>query len=144
MDIKFGNPVVDGINELSEAKINYFQARIKPLGITFIQAQTLQYINYHPGTMQKSLAEYLGKQTATITNVLKGLEKDNLINRKVPKENERQKLLYLTEDGQRLVAIIQTFFDDFGNIANQVFSVEEQRQLKSFGERLMQALSEVN
>jgi DNA-binding MarR family transcriptional regulator len=70
----------------------------------------------YPGHIQKDLAQYLGKQDATITNILKLLEKKNYIKREIPDGNERQKKLYLTEDGKKLVELIQKIFLDLENV----------------------------
>lgn len=76
------------------------------------------------------MAVYLGKQDATVTNILKTLEKQAYIYREIPADNERQKKLYLTEKGQDLIKEIQQIFRDLENQITSSLEEEEQQQLK--------------
>lgn len=108
----------------------FIEKRLKGLGLTTHQARTLNYIANNSGTIQKKLANYLGKQDATVTNILKNLEKNHYIFREIPADNERQKQLFLTENGEKLVKDIQRIFRDLEVEITGNLEKEEQVVLK--------------
>lgn len=104
---------------------SFIKKRLKKIQLTVPQARSLNYIFLHQGTIQKELASYLDKQNATVTNLLKSLEKNDYIIRKIPDDNERQKKLFLTEKGLHTVAEIQIIFIDLEEKIKQLISVQE-------------------
>ncbi|WP_100486659.1 MarR family winged helix-turn-helix transcriptional regulator [Sporolactobacillus pectinivorans] len=97
-------------------------ARLTCLGLNSQQGQMIGYIyaNQERGVIQKDLAEKFNRKSASITNMLQGLEKKGYIERIVPENNERQKNIYVLEKGINLV-------EEF----NQIFSETEHRLTKS-------------
>ncbi|WP_321388282.1 MarR family transcriptional regulator [uncultured Enterococcus sp.] len=114
--------------------------RLKKIGLNVQQARTLNYIFANPGTIQKGLAAYLGKQDATITNLLKSLEKKQLILRKIPDDNERQKQLYLTEKGSATVEKIQALFSELEQTLSDLLSEAELAAAMQLMKKLNQPL----
>lgn len=108
----------------------FIDTRLKKIGLTAHQARALNYIGFNPGVIQKKLANYLGKQDATVTNILKVLEKKVYIERKIPVDNERQKNLFLTEQGLELTQEIRKIFDDLNQHVIDGLAEDEQVQLK--------------
>ncbi|KGL38572.1 MULTISPECIES: MarR family winged helix-turn-helix transcriptional regulator [Listeriaceae] len=111
--------MISGENELSEKiyqlsllQQDYISKRLKGVHLNLLQAKSLNYVAANSGTIQKDLAHYLGKQNATITNILKELEKKGLIYREIPSDNERQKQIFLTVEGEELVRHVQQAFRD--------------------------------
>lgn len=95
---------------LSNAETGYIHAHLHDLHLNNSQARLLKHIADHPGALQKDAAAYLNRQNATVTNMLKGLETRGLIERKIPRDNERQKQLYLRPAGVELVKAIRAIF----------------------------------
>ncbi|MNI92069.1 transcriptional regulator SlyA [compost metagenome] len=62
------------------------------------------------GVIQKDLADHFGRKGATITSMLQGLEKKGYIKRVIPKDNERQKNIYLLKKGTDLVEEFKDIF----------------------------------
>ncbi|MGL5416263.1 MAG: MarR family winged helix-turn-helix transcriptional regulator [Clostridium sp.] len=95
---------------------------IKKLGLNSIQGSTLDYISthQHEGLIQRDIAEAFNKKSATITSMLQGLEKKGYIERFIPKDNERQKNIYLTQKGEQIIfeakEILQNLENDFYDI----------------------------
>lgn len=104
----------------------FIQTRLKGIGLNIQQARTLNYVFANPGTIQKRLAAYLGKQDATVTNLLKNLEKKHYLLRKIPDDNERQKQLYLTDKGITAVKKIQAIFNELEQSLADILSESEQ------------------
>lgn len=104
--------------------------KINKLGLNSQQGRVIQYIYDHQdeGLIQKDLADTFGRTTASITSMLKGLEKKGYIRREIPANNERQKNIYVEEKG---VNLIQTFDDVFIQIEEEVTEAltEEEKEL---------------
>ncbi|OJG68733.1 hypothetical protein RV09_GL000132 [Enterococcus moraviensis] len=108
---------------------NYVVSSLRKLHLNSLQARSLSYIFHHPGTIQREVADYVGKKQATLTNVLKGLEERNLVYREIPKNNERQKNIFLTAEGKQLVGQVNIIFDQLDEKVRNGLTKEEQTQL---------------
>lgn len=88
---------------------------LKQIGskITAQQAMVLNYINTNPGAIQRDIANIVGRRAATVSTLLKKMEEDNLIIRKIPNGNSRNKELYLTDQARKVVG-------EFNEIYRQV------------------------
>lgn len=88
---------------------------LKQIGskITAQQAMVLNYINTNPGAIQRDIANIVGRRAATVSTLLKKMEEDNLIIRKIPNDNSRNKELYLTDQARKVVG-------EFNEIYRQV------------------------
>ena len=120
----------------------YVYQRIKQLGLNEYQARSLSYIHANEGTMQKELAKYLGKSDATLTNILKVLEGKNYIIRKVPLNNERQKQLYLTSEGNQIALAIHDMFVELEDRLSQSISKTDKTKLQQMITQVSKALQE--
>ncbi|EUJ23040.1 MarR family transcriptional regulator [Listeria grandensis FSL F6-0971] len=137
--------MISGENELSEKMYtlsllqqDYILKRLKGVHLNVLQAKSLNYVAVNSGTIQKELANYLGKQNATITNILKELEKKRLIYREIPRDNERQKKIFLTTEGHELVDYVQQVFRDLNQEMERVLSVQERGHLLAGLEKLIE------
>lgn len=128
--IKGTNNISEQIYQLSILQQTFVHEQLKKLGLNEMQARTIYYVFTYPGAIQKDLAQYLGKQDATITNILKLLEKSNYIKREIPADNERQKKLYLTENGEKSVELIQKIFQDLEYAMSSSLNASEIKDLK--------------
>ncbi|OJG36712.1 hypothetical protein RV00_GL001157 [Enterococcus devriesei] len=120
----------ENIYQANLVQQEFIETRLKKIGLTSHQARALNYISRYPGVIQKKIANYLGKQDATITNILKTLEKKDYIYREIPKNNERQKNLFLTEKGEESIKQIRLIFQDLEAQLTQELEAEEQLLLK--------------
>lgn len=102
-------------------------SEIKRLGINSQQGRMLRYIyeHQHDGLIQKDIAEAFNRKSATITSMLQGLEKKGYIERRIPKDNERQKNIYLLEQGEKLISDIGIAFSKIENETLSVLTKEE-------------------
>ncbi|WP_430534187.1 MarR family transcriptional regulator [Listeria rocourtiae] len=125
------------IYQLSLLQQEYISKRLKGVHLNLLQAKSLNYVATHLGTIQKELANYLGKQNATITNILKELEKKGLIYREIPSDNERQKQIFLTVEGEKLVGYVQQAFHDLNEGMEQILSGRERKHLVAGLEKLI-------
>ncbi|MGM0169496.1 hypothetical protein IGI39_003812 [Enterococcus sp. AZ135] len=120
---------------------NFVVERLKTLQLNSLQSRSLSFIAMYPGTMQRDLADYLGKQQATVTNILKVLDEKGFIYREIPKNNERQKNIYLTSEGEQMVEKVQAIFQELGRQIESAFSQNEQKQFEQFLKRTEEQLT---
>ncbi len=83
----------------------YFHTSWEKAGIepTRMQCATLHYLRYHKGedVFQKDLEAAFSISGATVTNILKVMEKEGLITRVPMEKDARLKKLQMTEKGMR-------------------------------------------
>ena len=105
---------------------------IRELGLNSQQGMILGYINEHQseGLIQKDLAEVFNRKDATITSMLKGLEKKGYIERRIPKNNERQKNIYLLPKGEELIDDFEKIFSQVESGITDLLTIEERNTLE--------------
>ncbi len=110
--------------------------KINNLGLNSQQGRVIQYIYEHQdeGLIQRDLADVFGRTTASITSMLKGLEKSGYIRREIPSDNERQKNIYVEQKG---VDLIETFEQKFIEIEDNLISSLSKEEQESFMEMLI-------
>ncbi|OKP96662.1 MarR family winged helix-turn-helix transcriptional regulator [Paenibacillus sp. P46E] len=132
-------PFSDLIREIGLKKKRQANERLAELGMNAQQGQMIGYIAEHQenGLIQKDLAEHFNRKEASITSMLQGLERKGYIQRVIPKENERQKKIYLLEKAAVLVEEFNEIFADVEKSITDNLTAEE-------AETLMRLLSKVN
>lgn len=105
--------------------------KINNLGLNSQQGRVIQYIYEHQdeGLIQKDLANVFGRTTASITSMLKGLEKNGYIRREIPSTNERQKNIYVEKKG---IDLIETFNKNFLEIEEDLTSSLTEEEKETF------------
>lgn len=100
---------------------------IKNLGLNSQQGKMIKYIFEHEkdGIIQKDLCEEFNRTGASITSMLQGLEKKGYIERRIPKENERQKNIYVLPKGEKLINDFDKAFSEAENSIKASLSKEE-------------------
>lgn len=113
--------------------------KVNELGLNAQQGRIISYIHEHQeeGLIQKQLAQSFDRRDATMTSMLKGLEKNGYIERKIPADNERQKNLYVLPRGEQLIQDFEQLFHEVEHEIVQHLSEKEQ-------ETLMKLLLKVN
>ncbi|QNQ80841.1 MarR family winged helix-turn-helix transcriptional regulator [Lactobacillus sp. PV034] len=87
-----------------------FNSYAAQMNLTTQQARSLAYIERHPGLIQRELGQKFCVRNASITNMVKNLERDGYVERKKDKESARIKRIYLTQKGKESVEQINLFF----------------------------------
>ena len=73
--------------------------KIKETGLSIGQPKVLDYLKEHDGTTQREIAAACQIEPASLTSILNGMEKANLIERKTLDGNRRSWHIFLTEKG---------------------------------------------
>ena len=93
-------------------------------GITFEMLQILSYLWREQGITQQVLAERTAKDKACLTNLMNNLEKKGYVHRKEDPADRRNKLVYLTPEGEEFKEQIRPILDQVYVHAEQVIGVE--------------------
>jgi len=99
------------LRQVTIAEQHYFIQESKDLPVTEQQARTLGYIAHNPGIIQRELAEAFHRRGASISSMLKNLERDGYIVRRRDPDNDRNKSIYLTEKGQTITKSFDVIFE---------------------------------
>ncbi|WP_282806156.1 MarR family winged helix-turn-helix transcriptional regulator [Lactobacillus isalae] len=99
------------INRLMRAYMmkltHYFGKEASNSDLTPQQGHTLIYLSNNPGAMQRELGKYFHLRDASITNMVKNLERYGYIIRKIDEKSARIKRIYLTPAGKEKVEEIK-------------------------------------
>ena len=71
----------------------------------------MMYIQEHPGMIQRELADNFHLRNASVTNMLKNLERDGYIQRKQDEKSARIKRIYITQLGEKQVIEMKKSFN---------------------------------
>ena len=111
---------------------------LKTEGLTSGQPKVLEYLAEHDGAMQKDIPAACKIEPATMTSLLCGMEKKELITRSAP--DRRSLSVYLTEKGRMLIPLIKEEFSRIEDRATCGFSDEERKLLISLLSRMRENL----
>ena len=92
--------------------MKHFYTELAPeLDITPQQAHTLFYIEKHAGLIQRELGDHFHLRNASVTSMVKNLERDGYIIRKADQESARIKRIFLTKKGEEKTNEVKEIFD---------------------------------
>src|SRR5512145_3184971 len=97
------------IRRLHQQSTQVFQAQTQAAGfdLTSVQFAALDAIAEQPGIDQASLAAAISFDRATIGGVIDRLEQKGLLQREVSALDRRARCLWLTREGERLLAAVR-------------------------------------
>ena len=116
------------IYQIGQLEDQFIRKHLSSIGIRMDHARLLHYVGEVPGTNQVSLATFLNVQPATLTNMIKKLEKQNLIIRRTDPTNPHMKQIFLMPDGVSAVEKINQVFNDLNDLVAAA-NVTEVKQL---------------
>ena len=77
---------------------------IRDRELSHAQSFVLGYLVQNPGAIQRDIAEVSRTSAASVSSLLQGLERRELIERRTDDGNERSKRVYITPSGSELIA----------------------------------------
>ncbi|WP_300754614.1 MarR family transcriptional regulator [uncultured Brachyspira sp.] len=114
-------------NSMFARKIIYEANKI---GLTSGQPKVLYFLSRFKEADQKTIANYLEIEPATVGSILLGMEKSGLIERKQREGNRRSLYVSLTEKGIEVSNNMEKIFEDTENIAADKLSEKDKEKLK--------------
>lgn len=108
--------------------------------MTFEMLQVMHPLWACPGVSQQYLAEKTAKDKACLTNLINNLEKKGWVIRREDPADRRNRLVYLTTEGEAMAAkvkpLLQKIYDRTGHAMNNKQTEACLNQLKKFHELL--------
>jgi DNA-binding MarR family transcriptional regulator len=121
----------------------YFNAVLRPYGVTVGQWYMLNYIYHSTGLTQNALQEVMQVKSATLTAALNALERKGWITRQQSETDHRVKIVALTPAGK---ALWETLPEPIAEIRKQMLkgiSSEEERTARSILDKAIQNLEQI-
>ena len=81
---------------------------VRSRDLSFEQAFVLGHLDQNPGAMQRDVARTSRTSAASVSSLLKGLERRGLVERRTEGGDERSKRVYATEAGLELISGLAT------------------------------------
>jgi DNA-binding MarR family transcriptional regulator len=116
------------------------QNKLKDFGISSEQWSVINVVHTKKGCNQKTLAEILLKDRATITRILNILETKQLITRENSFNDKREFLIYMTEKGNELYKEAVQVVSQNTEEINSIFGLDELEQLEYLLNKLVSNL----
>jgi MarR family transcriptional regulator, transcriptional regulator for hemolysin len=102
-------------NQTNKNIIRFLSSHLKQYEVTPEQWTVLKKLAEQDGISQKELAIKVDKDQPTLTRILDILERKELINKQINKDDRRSFLLYLTDNGislkEELIPVIESLFE---------------------------------
>ncbi|MDN2453265.1 MarR family transcriptional regulator [Lactobacillus sp. UCMA15818] len=108
------------IYQIGQMEGQIIQYCLADIGIRMEHARLLHYVSDVPGTNLVNLANYLNVQPATLTNMIKKLEKQELIIRHVDPDDSHQRQLFLLPQGEVVAKQINAIFHELNDVVDEV------------------------
>ncbi len=107
-----------------------------------VQSHLLGYFAHHQKNrmLQSELQQHLGIRRSTMTNILKGMERDGLIMREDSQEDKRQKWVVLTEPAKQKCAEHFHLVQEFELTMRQGLSEEQLQQFFAIADTIRRNL----
>lgn len=112
--------------------------RLKPYGVQPGYLSILERLWDRDKVTQKDLKLTMDIEQATLSNTLKRMERDELIERRPLKNDKRHHLIRLTDKGKSVQNTVNSAIDDLRSIVNAGLTVNDRRYFK----RVMRQMTE--
>lgn len=116
---------------------------IKDTGLTLGQPKVLDYLKDHDGVIQKDIAAACHIEPASLTSILNGMEKKELIIRKICNGNRRSFHIFLTSKGKEQTNRIENEFEKIEQSALNGFTKAEKDMLNDYLSKIYQNIQQI-
>ncbi len=106
--------------------------KVKSLGFTTRENTICNYLYLHQEASQDKIAKTLLIDKATVAKILKKLEDQKIIERKVNPNNRRQNIITLSDGGSAVIKEMIGFYDAWTDFVMDELSEEEKAQFYSY------------
>ena len=110
---------------VSHLHYKYAHSKFAQFGMPGGQSRFLRYLTNHEGCRQGDLARKFELEPATVTAALRRMENARLIERRPDQQDRRVSCVWLTEEGRRLVNLLENTRQEIAQRCFSGFSPEE-------------------
>ena len=111
--------------------------------VTFEMLQVMNCLWNEQGISQQSLAEKTAKDKACLTNLINNLEKKNWVIRKEDSSDRRNRLIFLTAQGEELALTVKPLINDIYTQTGIEMEVSRINECTEDLKRLYEVLNEI-
>lgn len=145
MEEKVNNPSRDCLRQLIRTRMASRQAMqrfLKNTGadITFEMLQVMSSLWAEQGISQQMLAERTAKDKACLTNLMLNLERKGYVCRREDPKDRRNKLVFLTDEGERFRNWIAPQLRVYYGRLDKIMSIEKLNHIEDLLRELQHAL----
>ena len=104
---------------------------LKPFGVSFQQFNVLRILRGQKGVAANlsTVHERMVNRTSNTTRIIDKLSEKNLVKRNICKENRRKIELFITNEGLKLLSVIDTIVEKTEDKATQKLNEKEKEKL---------------
>jgi DNA-binding MarR family transcriptional regulator len=106
------------------------------------QERLLRLLATRDGISNAEIAEALDIRPSSVSTLVGKLEDSQLIERRPSEDDKRVQLIYLTDDGRKLISTGRELRDDFSEAAFAGLSTQEQQQLSDLLKKLLASMQD--
>lgn len=117
-----------------------FERRVRSLGLTRAQWVVIARVHRHPGLSQTEIADLLEIEKATAGRLIDRMEAKDWLERRADPNDRRINRLHLTQEAERLHALIWPIAESTVDSALRDLSTSERRTLTKLMRRVKQQL----
>lgn len=125
-------PIITVMNQIMHMEMKNASHLFKQYDLKPWQAGMLFALHHNSGLSQRELAKTMRLTPPTITSGIQKMEKQELIERRSDKQDQRIMRLYLTEKAENCIEQIQDVVRQMEEMLVQGFTIEEKILLKRF------------
>ena len=116
--------------------------RVAAEGLSSGQPKVLEFLLEHDGCMQKEIAQACSVEAASVTSLLNKMERDGLVERRIPRDNRRVSQVWLTEAGREKAQIVGDTFAELEEIVFTGFTPDEKQTMLVMLQQIQRNLKE--
>ncbi|MCT2400798.1 MarR family winged helix-turn-helix transcriptional regulator [Novosphingobium mangrovi (ex Huang et al. 2023)] len=120
---------------------NTFDRKVATLNVTRSQWAMIVIVARHPGSTQRTIAEFLEMSEASAGRLIDRLCADGLLERRDRRDDRRARAVYLTDKAEPLLAKLGAIASESEQRMFNGFSDEELEQLLNFMDRIYENVS---
>lgn len=107
------DPILSSLLRINRQRVKQMKRALAPYGYVGVMHLIVLHIRRQPGVSQEEIACYFSLDKTSVARDARRLEEMGHIYRRTAPENRRQYQLYLTEEGQAFLTVLDGIHDEF-------------------------------
>ena len=128
--------VMRAVGRARRAWNNHVREITQTEGIPDSYRTVLMFLNRHPGSGQRSIAEFAGVTTSAINQAVKSMLEEGFLRKEVDPSDKRNSQLYLTEKGQDAAKRLIRKLDASDDAITAMLGQEKEAELMALLDKL--------
>jgi len=124
------DPVLHSLLRINRMRLRALRKALAPYEYVGIMHLIMRYVAYKPGASQDEIACFYTLDKASVARDARKLEELGHIRRIIDPNNRRKYQMYLTEAGEKMMAIIDDVYERFAEKLAEGVSSEDWQQLQ--------------